>query len=503
MAGLDDLLKKIPPHNLEAERAVLGACLFEPGALERTQGLLVTTDFYKDHHRRIFDVMTALDKAGQVVDVITVGDGLRREAALEEIGGPAYLAQLTDEATTLSQIPSYCAIVAEKARAREIIRIGSDLVGQAFEQERPTLELISTGAGLLEALARRATPTLEAFPAMSIGELARLNIPDPTFHVHGWIPSKALSFIVGDSEAYKSWFALLLAMSVAAGASFLERFPTVQAPTMVISEENGMSEDKRRSVLLGRGHGLNLDEIPCHIASEAAFSFDDPVRYAALRRYVDQHRIEMVVMDSFVRVHRRKENDAGEMNALYLDRMKPMIRDGIALVFLHHRRKAQVGPGQQPVGDSDEIRGSGDIRAATHSVLFLRTVSDTQVLVRHNKTRGWRRQEPFVFAVQDPDRGATALVWEGAPKDALDKSGACQQAILELAAKQGAFTRAELAPLFKGKFSRKLYDEILKVLSEKGTPLKKEKLGSKKGDRYTYVPQGADEPGSDPEELPF
>jgi len=506
VATLTDLVtSKVPPHNIEAERAILGSLLVEPEGLPRVLAQLQTSDFYKEGHRKIFDAMLAVTDAGQGLDLLTTADALRRDAALEEIGGPAYLAQLAEEATLLTELPSYCAIIAEKARARDLIRIGTELIGQAYENGRPTRELITDGAGWLEALARRGAPAAEVFPAMTIGALCRLAIPDPTFHVHSWVPAKALSFIVGDSEAYKSWFALLLAMSVAAGTMFLERFPTVQAPTLVISEENGIAEDKRRVTCLGRGHGLDIDALPCHIVSEASFSFDDPLRYAALRRYIDAHRIELVVFDSFVRVHRSKENDAGEMNRLYLDKMKPLIKDGVALVMLHHRRKVQHGPGQpQSTGDSDEIRGSGDIRAATHAVLFLRTVSETQVLVKHNKTRGWRRQDPYVFAVQDPDPGATCLVWEGKPEDALDKSGACREAILLFAAQKGSFARKDLEAELKGRFSKKVVRPLLDELVKAGTPLRKELRGRHGTVWLVYVQQGAD-PAQDggQEEVPF
>ncbi len=119
MATLTDhLTSKVAPHNLEAERAVLGLLLIEPSALALARESLQPSDFYKDGHRRLFASMCAVADAGQGLDLITVGDALRREAALDEIGGPVYLAQLTDEATLLTELPSYCRIVAEKARAR-------------------------------------------------------------------------------------------------------------------------------------------------------------------------------------------------------------------------------------------------------------------------------------------------------------------------------------------------------------------------------------------------
>ncbi len=334
--------------------------------------------------------------------------------------------------------------------------------------------------------------------------LLLLPIEPPTFHVHGWIPRRGITLLFGDSEAYKSWFAKLVALCVAAGQPLFGRFPVVQAPTLVISEENGLAEDRRRLGALARGLGLaDLKDVPIHVASETGFSFDDPARYAALQSYVVEHGIQLVVLDSFVRMHRRKENDAGEMNALYVDRIKPLVMSGLSLVLLHHRRKAQPGPGQSTPGDSDEIRGSGDIRAAAHAAISLRVVSDTQILTRHNKTRGFRRQEPFVFTVTDTDDGAVALTWEGAPADALDKTSGCKEAILQYAAAKGSFARKDLEAALKGTFSKKTIRPVLDDLSKLGTPLRRELRGRQRAAWYCYT-QGADPtPDGGQEEVPF
>jgi hypothetical protein len=401
--------------------------------------------------------------------------------------------------------------VRDKARLRELIRLGSSLVGRAYDGSDPPVALVTDVERELEALSRQLAPAESVFAAMPIGQLLRTPAPEVPFHVQGWIPARALTFIVGDSEAYKSWFALLLAIAVAVGVPFLGKFPVVQAPTLVVSEENGLAEDKRRVGLLCQGLDLDADAAPCHVASETSFSFDDPVRYAALREYVAAHGIELVVFDSFVRVHRRKENDSGEMSALYMERMKPLLQDGAGLVFLHHRRKVQAQAqqgGAASAGDSDEIRGSGDIRAATHSVLFLRTVSDSQVLVKHNKTRGFRRQEPFVFAVQDLDGGGTAIRWEGKPQEALDKSGAAREAILLYAAEKGSFARKDLEAKLKadGLPGRKVVRPLLEALSRQHTPLRQELRGPRHAVWYTYVPQGAEAlagASDDEQELPF
>lgn len=494
MATLADLLtSKIPPHSLEAERAVLGALLLERDAWPRALELLEATEFYKEGHRKIFTAMVRVVTAGGRVDLVTLSEALKAVDELDEIGGAATLAALVDEAALLPNLAQYAAIIRDKAQIRDLIRLSSDTIGRAYDNGQPTLELLAQATAQLEQLTRRAAPPATAFPARTLGQLAALDVPDPTFHVEGWIPATGVTFIVGDSEAYKSFFASLIGISVAAAMPLLGTFPVTQAPTLIISEENGLPEDKRRHVALCRGLELDPASVPCHVASDAGFSFDDPVKYAALRAYVAAHGIKLILIDSFIRVHRREENDAGDMSALYLDRMKPLIQDGVALVLLHHRRKVQQGPQPQGGGsDSDAIRGSGDIRAATHSVLFLRTVSDTQVLVKHNKTRGFARQEPYVFAIADTGQGGIVATWEGKPADALDKSGGCKEAILLFAsaAPNRTFWRKDLEAELKGKFGRKVWEPVLQELSAKGTPLAKDFVGRRA--RYRAIDQITD-----------
>jgi hypothetical protein len=508
MATLADLLtSKIPPHNLEAERAILGALLLERDAWPRSLALLEPSEFYKEGHRKIFAAMVRTVTAGGALDLVTLSEALAASGELAEIGGPATLGQLVEEAAILPNLAQYAAIIRDKAQVRDLIRVSTETIGRAYDNGQPTVELLAQATAALEQLTRRAAPPATAFPARTLGALAALDIPDPTFHVDGWIPATGVTFIVGDSEAYKSFFASLIAVVVAAGLPLLGTFPVTQTPTLLISEENGLAEDKRRHVLICRGLDLDPASLPCHIASDAGFSFDDPAKYAALRAYVAAHGIRLILIDSFIRVHRRQENDAGEMSALYLDRMKPVIQDGVALCLLHHRRKVQQGP-QPPGGgaDSDAIRGSGDIRAATHSILFLRTVSDTQVLVKHNKTRGFTRQAPYVFSMADTDQGGVVFTWEGTPEQALDKAGGCKEAVLLFASTHGPFTRKDLQAELKGRFSKKLFDPILKALSDPGTPLQISHRGPRHVAWYSYVPQASDAtlpPEPDDAELPF
>ena len=132
MATLNDLLTaRIPPNSLEAERAVLGAILLERESLPKAVELLQAPDFYKEGHRKIFHAMLGLFERNEPVDLLTVSEELRRRTELEEVGGPAALAGLVEEAATAAHLLSYGGIVREKAVLRELIRISTEIIGQS------------------------------------------------------------------------------------------------------------------------------------------------------------------------------------------------------------------------------------------------------------------------------------------------------------------------------------------------------------------------------------
>jgi replicative DNA helicase len=134
VATLADLLaSRIPPHSLEAERAVLGAVLLERESLPRAIEILRTVDFYKDGHRKIFEGMLALFERNDPVDLLTLAEELRRRSQLDEIGGPAALAALVEEAATSAHLTAYAAIVRDKALLRNLIQIATEIIGQSYE----------------------------------------------------------------------------------------------------------------------------------------------------------------------------------------------------------------------------------------------------------------------------------------------------------------------------------------------------------------------------------
>ena len=168
MATLTELLgSRIPPHSLEAERAVLGALLLERESLPRAIEILRPPDFYKDGHRIIFGAMLGLFERNEPVDLLTLSEELRRQGMLEQVGGAAALAALVEEAATAAHVTSYSHIVREKSLLRDLIRAATEIITQSYDQRDDVEALLDQAEGLIFQISERRLSG-SAIPVRSI-----------------------------------------------------------------------------------------------------------------------------------------------------------------------------------------------------------------------------------------------------------------------------------------------------------------------------------------------
>ena len=107
----DVTLERKLPHNLEAERSVLGAILLDNEAFHPAIEILTASDFFLDAHRRLFARMTALAEENRPIDLVTMNEELERAGELEAAGGSAYLGSLVNGVPRVSHVSHYARIV--------------------------------------------------------------------------------------------------------------------------------------------------------------------------------------------------------------------------------------------------------------------------------------------------------------------------------------------------------------------------------------------------------
>lgn len=126
---------RLPPQNLEAEQAVLGAIFLEPSSLTLASEALIPEDFYRGAHQRIFNAMLRLNDKGEAVDLITVTEELAASNQLEDVGGMSYLSELAGSVPTAANIEYYAKIVEEKSILRRLIRTATDIAQDGYSRE--------------------------------------------------------------------------------------------------------------------------------------------------------------------------------------------------------------------------------------------------------------------------------------------------------------------------------------------------------------------------------
>src|SRR5687768_16532010 len=141
------------PHNLEAERSVLGAILVHNDAFNTAAQVIDAGDFYRDAHRRIFDKMIALNERGQAIDFVTLKEELGRGGDLDEVGGPAYIASLADRVPRATNVEYYSRIVKEKATLRNLIYAANKILTNAYEADEESDLILDEAESAIFAVA--------------------------------------------------------------------------------------------------------------------------------------------------------------------------------------------------------------------------------------------------------------------------------------------------------------------------------------------------------------
>src|SRR5215208_4771330 len=141
------------PHNLEAERSVLGAILVHNDAFNLAAQVIDSGDFYRDAHRRIFDKMVQLNERNQAIDFVTLKEELSRAGEIDDVGGPAYVASLADGVPRATNVEFYARIVKEKATLRNLIYAANKIVANAYEADQESDLILDEAESAIFAVA--------------------------------------------------------------------------------------------------------------------------------------------------------------------------------------------------------------------------------------------------------------------------------------------------------------------------------------------------------------
>ncbi len=312
---------RVPPQAVELEEAVLGALLIDNSALNQVIDILSPEAFYKDAHARIYQSIHDLFGRSEAIDILTVSQDLRKNGHLETVGGEYYLVHLSQRVSSSAHIEYHARIIVQKHIQRELIRISSEIINDAFEEGTDVMDLLDKAEQSLFNVAQgnlkknyESSQDLIHQAISRIEEISKKEglsgVPSGFTQVDrvtsGWQRSD-LVIIAARPGMGKTAFVLSMARNMAIDhntpvAVFSLEMSSVQLITRLISSETGLSSEKLRKGNLDDHEWQqllakvkNLEDAPIFIDDTPALSVFD--MRAKCRRLVAQHKVGIIIID--------------------------------------------------------------------------------------------------------------------------------------------------------------------------------------------------------------
>lgn len=140
---------KIPPQNIEAERAVLGGMLIDKEAVYKVADIVKADDFYRPENRLVYEAMMRLFEARSPIDLVTLNDQLQKDKSIKKIGGATYLAELANSVSSSAYIAKHAKIISDKSSLRRLISAATKMIEEGYEDSLEPVDIIDDAQRML------------------------------------------------------------------------------------------------------------------------------------------------------------------------------------------------------------------------------------------------------------------------------------------------------------------------------------------------------------------
>ena len=328
-------------------------------------------------HRRIHAAIQRLNDRGSRLDLLTLKSELELKGELGQISGKlggkhlsgdAYLARLVDLVGPSAHLPDYLEILLRDLNEHEEAE-AVDGLQRALKRGGLSEEIVTARQRVLSSLQARTSATSFHPTPVDIIELLEKPLPNTTHLAEGLVPTSSLISLAGEAGHGKSLFSEQMALEMVIGLPVFGRF-SVNQPLRVciIDEENRLAELQKRFQRILRCFGRTAEDIGDRLLlyNGAGFRFDEQIRCQELLRRLKDFHPDLVVFDTFRRMHRQDENDSGAIDCLFGEVLL-RVRDelGSSVLLLDHLNKAKKrlsrGAGRQRLRGSTAKLAAVDI----------------------------------------------------------------------------------------------------------------------------------------------
>jgi replicative DNA helicase len=393
------VMDRLPPHNRDAERSLLSSMLRDNKIIPEAVNLVRAAHFYVFAHQKIFEAITLLnDDQGKPADIVTVAEFLTQGKLLDEVGGPAYLADLWDAAPSASHFRQYSEIIRQKAIVRNLIHACTEMQNDAADPSQNPQELLDSAERRILEIAEMGITgdTISLHDALQeayhrLDQRKQRGEHEFSGIATGYLDLDSLTAGFQNSELIvlaarpsvgKTAFALNIARHVAVEEGFPVLFVSLEQARVELAERLLCCQARVDSHRLRRGHLSSEDETKImeagDILSRANLFIDDTpgqnmLRIAAnARRLKKQKDLRLVMIDYLQLIDPDDRRDSRQEQVANISRrLKFLARElKVPVVAL-----AQVNRSSEDRQDHrprlSDLRESGAIEQDADTVMML------------------------------------------------------------------------------------------------------------------------------------
>jgi len=393
----ESLVGKVPPANLEAERAVLGALLLQDENIHTIRDILVPNDFYTPTHRIIFQAMLNLAQQSQRIDIVSLQDDLTKNNQLDAVGGLSFLISLQEDIPAAGLIEQHARIVKEKSVLRDLISSAADIIANCYQQDEKNIDVVLDHAEkTIFQIAHKRTQ--QSFVQLDIWlKKTFQHLSDIKNHAKGLtgistglakLDTMTSGFQNSDLivlAARPSMGKTALALSVAAHmvaqghtvGFFSLEMSAEQLTLRLLSIESSIPHHSIRNAQISSDEWLTLTSVAGHLAERKLFIDDTPLLTtmdlrAKARKLKADHNLSVIVIDylqliSSSKKHENRHQEVSEISRTLKALAKELNIPVIALSQLSRAVDSRMD--KRPM--LSDLRESGAIEQDADIIMFL------------------------------------------------------------------------------------------------------------------------------------
>ncbi len=392
----DGKIQRIPPQNLEAEEAILGAVLTNPICLNKIADLITPESFYKPANRMIYEAVLDLFGKNQAIDIVTVSERLSETDKLEQVGGRAYVNDLALNVVTTANIEYYAKIVQEKAIKRNLINAGSEIVEMAYENNSMETTLDNAEKLIFNIAQQKATTDLVPIEELVLKSYEQIEfrynhrdeligVPTGFYDIDmmtSGLQKSDLIILAARPSMGKTAFALNIAQNVAlrankAVAIFSLEMPKEQLVQRMLCSEAEVDTQRLKTGLMQAKDWEKLTTT-MNVFAEAPIYIDDcagatvmDIRAKCRRLMMETKELGLIVIDYLQLMSGSEKEDRFQQISSISRGLKTLARElGVPVIALSQLSRAVEQRNDKKPMLSD-LRESGAIEQDADIVMFI------------------------------------------------------------------------------------------------------------------------------------